>query len=84
MKKAFIEFVVDFLKMMNNSPEGHSLRKWMVVGFFALIFKVTDDYTTSENLEWVLFILSSTMLTFEGLYTWANMKEKQIKNATEQ
>ena len=77
------EFIKSFFKSMENSPEGHSLRKWLAVGCFWLIAAVTIMNTTSENLEWVLFILCSAMLAFTGLYTWGNIKEKQIKNATE-
>lgn len=74
------QFIQSFFKSMENSPEGHSLRKWLSVGCFWLIVFLTVRNTTSENLEWVLWILSPTMLAFAGLYTWGNIKEKQIKN----
>lgn len=84
MKQGIKEFIIDFFKTMNNSPEGHSLRKWLAVGCFWIISVVVYMHTTSENLEWVLGILCPTMLAFTGLYTWGNIKERQIKNATEQ
>lgn len=84
MKRELKQFALDFLLAMHNNALGHSLRKWMAVGCFWLIAVVVYMHTTSENLEWVLGILCPTMLAFAGLYTWGNIKERQIKNATEQ
>jgi len=72
------KFFSDFFKGMNNKEEGHSLKRWLTVGMFWLIFHITEENTTAENLEYVLAIHVTAMLSLAGIYTYSNIKTKRL------
>jgi len=53
------EFFKNFFLAMNNKTEGHSLKKWLAVGFFWLVAECVFRYTDDKNVEGVLIILTS-------------------------
>ena len=69
------KFLTSFLNAMNNTVVGHSLKKWLAVGIFWIILIITIKYTNTTNLEGVLIILASLLLTLMGL----NVADKKIK-----
>lgn len=75
-KKAII-FIEDFLKALDNKPDGHSMRKWLAVGFFWLTAVVTLKYTDSNNVTVVLGILTGMITALVITYTVGNSKSKK-------
>jgi hypothetical protein len=61
-------FLSDFFEAMNNKKSGHSLRKWLAVGFWWIMAILSFEFTTSENLVVVLGIhggmLTSLIITY--------------------
>lgn len=57
------QWLADFFAAMNTRRTGHSLTKWLAVGFFGLAVKVTLWHTDKENLVSVLTILTGTIVT---------------------
>lgn len=85
-KKTFpdtYEFIRNFFKALNNKNEGHSLRKWLAVGFFWLTAVVVLRFTDASNLVAVISVLSGMITTLIVTYSVSNYKEKQIKNKPE-
>jgi hypothetical protein len=76
------KFVSDFFEAMNNKASGHSLRKWLAVGFFWLSAKVTLSYTDKDNLIMVLTILSGMITTLIITYTVGNVHMKKTETKT--
>lgn len=77
------EFIRNFFKALNNKNEGHSLRKWLAVGFFWLTAVVVLRFTDASNLVAVISVLSGMITTLIVTYSVSNYKEKQIKNKPE-
>lgn len=82
MKKSFPgtwKFIADFFEALNGNRKGHSLRKWLAVGFFWLCAVVTIRYTTSENLEGVLVILTSMITALIITYSVSNHADNKLQ-----
>ena len=85
-KKTFpdtYEFIRNFFKALNNRSEGHSLRKWLAIGFFWLTSVVVLRFTDATNLVMVIGVLCGMITTLIVTYSVSNYKEKQIKNKPE-
>lgn len=76
-----LKFFIDFFEAMNNKKSGHSLRKWLAVGFFWLVAECVFKFTTSENLAVVLGILTGMITALVITYTAGNIQEKKIDNS---
>lgn len=77
------KFLADFFEAMNNKKSGHSLRKWLAVGFFWLMADLSLQYTTSENLTIVLGIHAGMITSLVITYSVANHAEQKLNsNAT--
>lgn len=74
--KKTISFIQDFLRALDNRPGGHSMRKWLAVGFFWLTAVVTLRYTDSNNVTVVLGILTGMITALVITYTVGNSKSK--------
>lgn len=75
------KFITDFLDALNSQKKGHSLRKWLAVGFFWLTAVVTIEYTDKDNVEGVLVILTSMITALIITYSVSNhANEKLNKN----
>lgn len=72
-------FIKDFFDAMNNKKGGHSLRKWLAVGFYWIMFKISIEYTTPENLVAVLGIHAGMITALVITYTVGNNAEKKIQ-----
>lgn len=72
------EFIRNFFKALNNKSEGHSLRKWLAIGFFWVICEAVLRYTTVENLVSVITVLSGMITTLIVTYTVGNYHEKKL------
>lgn len=85
-KKTFpdtYEFIRNFFKALNNRSEGHSLRKWLAIGFFWLTSVVVLRYTDSNNVVSIITVLSGMITTLIVTYSVSNYKEKQIAKKQE-
>lgn len=85
VKKTFpdtYEFIRNFFKALNNKSEGHSLRKWLAVGFFWVIAEAVLRYTDANNLIGVITVLSGMITTLIVTYTIGNIQEKKLNNPT--
>lgn len=69
-------FIKNFLSGLNNSRLGHSLKKWLAVGTFWLMFIVVLKYTTSENLFEIVGTLATLIVTLMGV----NVYDKKINS----
>ena len=79
-----LQFIADFFNALSNKSNGHSLRKWLAVGFFWLTFKLSLEHTNSENLVIVLGIHVGMISTLIITYTVSNHQEKLLgKNNNE-
>lgn len=81
-KKTFpdtYEFIRNFFKALNNKSEGHSLRKWLAIGFFWLIGATVLKYTDTNNLVSVITVLSGMITTLIVTYTVGNYQEKKLE-----
>lgn len=72
------EFIRNFFKALNNKSEGHSLRKWLTIGFFWLTGVLVVRYTDNNNLVSVITVLCSMITSLIVTYTVGNYKEKQL------
>lgn len=80
-KKTFpdtYEFIRNFFKALNNKSEGHSLRKWLAVGFFWIISECVLRYTDPNNVVSVITVLSGMITTLIVTYTVGNYQEKKL------
>lgn len=79
-------FFGDFFEAMNNKKSGHSLRKWLAVGFYWLMFFLSLKFTTEDNLTAVLAIHAGMITALIITYTAGNIKEMKINlsNPTEE
>lgn len=73
------KFFSDFFDALNNKPGGHSLRKWLAVGFFWLTATLCIRYTDATNVIAVITILCSMITSLVITYSVSNYKEKQIE-----
>lgn len=73
-------FFTDFFDAMNNRKSGHSLRKWLAVGFYWLMFLLSLRYTTTENLVAVLGIHAGMITALIITYTSGNIKERKLES----
>lgn len=77
------EFIKNFFKALNNKNEGHSLRKWLSVGFFWLIVEAVLRFTTPENLSTVVTILSGMITTLIVTYTVGNYHDQKLRKKSD-
>ena len=71
-------FVGDFFSALNNKSEGHSLRKWLALGFFWLIGVLVVRYTDNNNVASVITVLSGMITSLIVTYTVGNYHEKKL------
>ena len=81
MKKEniLIKFAKDFFGALDNLPGGHSLKKWLAVGMYWLVWYVTMTFTNEHNVIEVMLIHSGNMLILAGVYTYSNLKKEKEK-----
>ena len=82
IKKTFpdsYEFIRNFFKALNNKSEGHSLRKWLCIGFFWLTGVLVVRYTDNNNLVSVITVLCGMITSLIVTYTVGNYQEKKLK-----
>lgn len=81
-------FFHDMARAMDNRKGGHSLRKWLAVGFYWLMWLLSVRFTTEDNLVVVLGIHAGMITTLIITYSAANVAEKKLdkqnENADEQ
>lgn len=70
-------FMIDFFNAMNNTKGGHSLRKWLSVGFYWLMVILSVKYTTSDNIVAILTIHASMITALIITYTTGNYHDKK-------
>ncbi len=75
-------FFLDFFQSMNNSKSGHSLRKWLAVGFYWIMFKLSMSYTTEANVTAVLAIHAGMITALIITYTAGNIAQNKINKTT--
>jgi hypothetical protein len=71
------DFMSQFFDAMNNKKGGHSLRKWLAVGFYWLMFILSMKFTTSDNIVAVLTIHASMITALVITYTTGNYHDKK-------
>jgi|JI10StandDraft_1071094.scaffolds.fasta_scaffold768413_3 hypothetical protein len=71
------QFFKNFFLAMNNKSEGHSLRKWLAVGFFWLCAECVFRFTTTENVAIVLGILTGMITALVITYSVTNSKSNK-------
>lgn len=74
------KFFSDFFEAMTNKKSGHSLRKWLAVGYYWIMFKLSMQYTSAENLSAVLTIHAGMVTALVITYTAGNIQEKKLDN----
>lgn len=72
------KFFSDFFEAMTNKKSGHSLRKWLAVGFYWIMFVLSMRYTNHENLVPVLGVHAGMITALVITYTAGNVQEKKI------
>lgn len=79
-------FFKNFFLALNNKKEGHSLKKWLSVGFFWLVAICVFRYTDKDNVEGVLVILTSmiTALVITNTAEVAALNKKEKKENPDQ
>lgn len=75
------KFFCDFFEALTNKKSGHSLRKWLAVGYFWVMAELSVRYTTPENLSAVLTINAGMVTALVITYTAGNIQEKKIDAA---
>lgn len=71
-------FISDFFEAMNNKATGHSLRKWLAVGFFWLMAEVILRYANEENVIAVLGVLAGMITALIITYTAGNIAQQKV------
>jgi FtsH-binding integral membrane protein len=74
------KFISDFLHAMDNKSAGHSLRKWLSVGFFWLVVLLCLIYTDNDNLTIIIGILTGMISALIITYSVSNIQEKKIEH----
>lgn len=77
-------FFVDFFEAMNNKSTGHSLRKWLSVGFFWIIAEISFKFTNPDNLISVLTILAGMVTALTVTYTVGNTVQHKINKKSKE
>jgi hypothetical protein len=77
------KFITDFFDAMNNKKSGHSLRKWLAVGFYWIMLTLSLRYTDQANLVPVLGIHGGLITALVITYTAGNIQEKKIDSSSE-
>lgn len=72
------KFLTDFFDAMNNKKSGHSLRKWLAVGFYWIMATLSFRYTDATNLVPVLGIHAGLITALVITYTTGNIQERKI------
>lgn len=72
-------FFKNFFDAMNNKKEGHSLRKWLAVGFFWLIAVIVYRYTDQNNAVEMVLVLSGMITSLIITYTVGNNRLARIE-----
>lgn len=75
------EFIRNFFKALNNKPGGHSLRKWMAIGFFWLTSTLAIEYTDENNLVSVITILCGMITSLIITYSVSNYHEQKLNKS---
>lgn len=75
------KFVSGFFAAMNNKPEGHSLRKWLAVGFFWLTAVCVFRYTDSSNVVLVLGVLTGMITALIITYSVSNHHQMKLEKS---
>jgi len=73
------KFLTDFFEAMNNKQTGHSLRKWLAVGFYWIMFKISMQFTTPENVVMVLGVHGGMVTALIITYTVGNNAQQKIE-----
>lgn len=74
------KFFNNFLDAMANTKSGHSLRKWLAVGFYWIMFILSFKYTDGHNLIAVLTIHASMITALIITYTAGNIQDNKLKS----
>lgn len=72
------KFLTDFFDAMNNKKSGHSLRKWLAVGFYWIMATLSFRYTDVTNLVPVLGIHAGLITALVITYTTGNIQERKL------
>lgn len=75
-----LEFFQGFFGAMSNKTGSQSVRKWLAVGVYWIIFVITLRYTDKSNLIAVLTIHSSTFLSLVITYSVSTHKTKVLES----
>jgi hypothetical protein len=78
MKEKLEKFVHDFLAGMSNERGGHSMKKWLAVGFFWLTCIICIRFTTDSNVTYVIGILTATILALMGINQLGKQSMKKL------
>jgi hypothetical protein len=78
MKEKISTFVDGFLNGMTNERGGHSMKKWLAVGFFWLIFCLCMKFTDASNLSIIVGILIGAVLTLMGINQLGKQTMKKL------
>lgn len=76
-------FIMNFFGALNNKKEGHSLKKWLAIGFFWLSAVCVYEYTNADNVSTVLAILTAmitTLIITNSASNYANDKLDKLPN----
>lgn len=73
------KFLTDFFDAMNNRKSGHSLRKWLAVGFYWIMASLSFKYTDETNLVPVLGIHAGMITALIITYTAGNIQERKLE-----
>ena len=74
------KFFTDFFDAMNNKKSGHSLRKWLAVGFYWIMLTLSLRYTDQTNLVPVLGIHAGMITALVITYTAGNIQQSKVEN----
>lgn len=77
-----VQFLRSFFNAMDNRTEGHSLRKWLAVGFFWLTSVLCLRFTDKDNLVIIIGILTGMIVTLVITYSVTNLKDKKLDAQT--
>lgn len=73
------KFLSDFFKAMSTENGGHSLRKWLAVGFFWLVSVCVFRYTNTDNVVLVLAALTAMITALVITYSVSNHQANKLE-----
>jgi hypothetical protein len=76
------KFFSDFFEAMNSKKSGHSLRKWLAVGFWWIMAVLSFEFTTSDNLVVVLGIHAGMITSLVITYSVSNHADNKLNHPT--